>query len=202
MEETNLYNIFISHALKGEKMNNKKKELIDIAERIILKNRKEIENYHTFADLQGHTDRGIEGWFQFELIASVFENNIDVKHPSSGADLRFYGREDIELRATTSFHPCYILDGLLDHKNQPPVLFFSGYNDKLFKKINRPTFTDEKYIFSCFTNYLKGERKKKLDSKSLSLEYKIINLKKPCIIGILAKSDKPYYRRIKVQSPD
>ena len=178
-------------------MDNKQKELIEIAERVIQNNRKAIENFHTFAKRKNHKDLGIEGWFQFELIASLVKKNIDVDHLSKGADLQFKDSEDIELRATTSFHPCYILDGLINH--EATVLFFSGYN-KLFEKINKPKFEDEKYIFSCFLSYLKGKRKEKLNADSISLEYKIITLKELCIIGILSKSDKPSYRRIKVQS--
>ena len=178
-------------------MNNKQKEIFDIAEQIINDNKKVLENYHDFADSKNHNDRGIEGWFQFELISAFMENDdIEIEHLPKGADLKFNDREDIELRATTSFHPCYVLDGFLDHEKKT-VLFFSGYN-KFFKKINQPNLTDEKDVFNCFKNYIdNSKRKKKLGKDSIDLEYKVIDLKKPCILGLLKKSGEFKYKRIK-----
>jgi len=176
-------------------MDLKQKEIFDVLEKIIIKNRNELDNFHTYAENKKHNDIGIEGWLQFELIAKLTEKDINVDHKSKDADLHFIDREDIELRASTSFNPCYVLDGLIYHKSQSPVLFFSGYNE-LFKEINKPgNYSDEEYVFKSFIHYLKDERKRNLKSKSIGLEYKVIKLKKHCIIGLLSKSNNPTFEK-------
>ena len=171
-------------------MKIKQKQLFDILENIVIENKKEINNFHKYADKKDIKDIGFEGWLQFELIARLTEKNIDVDHRLKDADLHFKDREDIELRATTSFHPCYVLDGLIYHESQSPVLFFSGYVKK-YSKINLPeNYNDKKYVLESFNNYLKDKRKSDLKYNSICLEYKVIQLEKDklCIIGFLSGS--------------
>lgn len=119
----------------------------------------------------------------------------DFRYPSRVPDLLFdRGNTSIELKATTSLNPGWIIDaGLIDH--EAPTLFFSGHlNGKNFD------YTKEDDVESKFKKHLYSTRTdrpskiKKIKTKefkgksSIDVRYKVIELDDKCIIGFVKPS--------------
>ena len=118
-----------------------------IKEREIILNRF-IEN----ADKCPHRDRGIEGWFQTELIARLWNEEKPITHYYKGPYLLFPDGYEIELKMTTCFRPDWIIGGMIKNNDWTPVLFFSGYLDYWNKK-NKPDYDDKVELREWFENY-------------------------------------------------
>ena len=141
-------------------------------------------------------DRGMEGWFQLELIAILLKNKISSKHPGKGHDLNLEDDTKIELRMTTSFNPRYIIDAMIkyNNKNKPfiPVLFFSGYHSYWKNKPN-PNFEDADKVKNYFKEEILKNRSKQMNEKlgltGFSIICKKVDLgEKKGIVGIIKPS--------------
>jgi hypothetical protein len=141
------------------------------------------------ADKCDHRDRGIEGWFQTELIAKLWDGK-PIQHHYKGPDLSFSDGYEIELKMTTCFRPDWITDGMIKDKRWTPVLFFSGYlHFWKSEKNQNPEFEDKKDIRKWF--------EKEIHKKYPNIQFDISftntielmnNKKKKVLIGIIEKT--------------
>lgn len=172
------------------------KELIDEMVSIAKRGKSTLDSMHEYVKDPKckHKDRGLEGWFRIELVASLQKKpGLNFTYETDGADLIFDDKK-VELKTTTSFNTGWIIDeGLIKHK--APVLFFSGYNK--MKKIN---YNDEEMIKDRFQNHIEStrtevKRTEKISNieefegmNSIEIRYKVVQLKEKCIVGYIQPS--------------
>ena len=140
------------------------------------------------ADKCNHRDKGIEGWFQTELIAKLWTGE-PIQHHDKGPDLSFPDGYEIELKMTTCFRPDWIISGMKKDGRWTPVLFFSGYLHFWKSKENKnPDFENEKQVREWFQE----EIFKKYNHIHFNIISNIVDLmndkNKKVIIGIIEKN--------------
>jgi hypothetical protein len=187
-------------------------KLIDLMVDIVKQRERTLYFFIENARKCAHQDRGIEGWFQTELIAELWRRSNKkepIEHPYTGPDLILPNKTEIELRMTTSFNPGYTIDGMKRGKNGSAVLFFSGYldykkNDKKKKENEmekkelkeKDFFEQEKVVKEWFKNqfFIKNkdnEISNKTGRPSFIVRYKTVGLmKEKAIVGIIEPSQK------------
>jgi len=185
-------------------------ELINLMVKITNRREKTVYHFTENADKCNHRDRGIEGWFQAELIAELWKKwkGKPIEHPGDGPDLKFPDGEEIELRITTSFNPGYTIDGMIRGKDDlAPVLFFSGYLP-YYKKMGdtKIIFENENAVKQWFQDEIpKNNRDKLLTEKShktgfnrFNIKYKTVDLvkDKKVIVGIIESSKEISCKKI------
>ena len=184
-------------------------ELINLMVKITNRGQKTLYSFIENADKCDHRDRGIEGWFQTELIAELWTKwkGESIAHPHNGPDLQLPNGEEIELRMTTSFNPGYTVDGMKRGKNGATVLFFSGYldykiSDKVKKKkemekkgLKEKDFFEQKDVVKEWfkTQFLIKNKDNEISDKTgkpgFIVEYKTVDLmKEKVIVGIIEPS--------------
>jgi len=184
-------------------------ELINLMVKIVNRGQATLYRFIENAGNYSPPDRGIEGWFQAELIAELWEKleGKFIKHPHDGPDLKLPNGEEIELRMTTSFNPGYTVDGIKRGKNGATVLFFSGYldynkSDKKKKEKDmekkglkgKDFFEQEDVVEEWFkSQFLIKNKYNEISEKSglswFSIKYKIVDLiKYKGIVGIIKPS--------------
>lgn len=161
------------------------KELVEMMYDITEKGKEKLYFFIENAKKLSHKDRGIEGWFQTELIAELKKRSKTkdktIEHTTRGPDLKLPDGKEIELKMTTCFNPEWTINGMIKH--EAPVLFFSGYLD--YKNKKNPDFEDEDAVKKWF--------QEKLDKKSygdgFSIMYKTVDLvEDKGIVGIIEPS--------------
>ena len=184
----------------GGKLMNHEKELIDLMIEICKREDETLYHFIENASKYSHQDRGIEGWFQTELIAELWhrsDKKKPIEHHYKGPDLTLPDKTEIELRMTTSFNPGYIIDGMKRGKKGTTVLFFSGYLD--YKKSDKNKkekdfFEDEATVKHWFEDqFSKKNKDNKISIKTgkpgFSIKYKTVDLmKEKVIVGIIKPS--------------
>jgi len=168
-------------------------ELIDLIVDISQRRKETIYYFIENARNCSHQDRGIEGWFQTELIAGLQKQGKKVEHTNGGPDLKIDDDVEIELKMTTCFRPDWTVDGLIEHKQKVSVLFFSGYLEFWNKK--NPDFEKEDEVQQWFQDQIqKKNRYNDLNNKfgqtNFSIKYKTVDLmnNKQGIVGIIKSS--------------
>jgi len=152
------------------------KELVEMMSTITERGKETLQNYIQNASNLSHKDRGVEGWFQTELIAELQKKGETVKHVYSGPDIIFDEGMEVELKTTTCFNPGWTIDGMINHK--APVLFFSGYLPYYQKK--NPDFENEDAVKEWFVDRLTEKKKEKMKKHfgqtGLNIMYKTVDL--------------------------
>jgi len=168
-------------------------ELIDLIADISQKRKETVYYFIENARNCKHQDRGIEGWFQTELIAELQKQGKKVEHTHGGPDLKIDNEVEIELKMTTCFRPDWIIDGLIEYKQKVPVLFFSGYLD--FWNKENPDFEKEDEVLKWFKEQIpKKNRRDDLNDKfgqaNFSIRYRTVDLMNDTqgIAGIIESS--------------
>ena len=155
----------------------KPKELIDMMSYITTRGKETLNLFIQNAKKCEHVDRGVEGWFQTELIAELEKKGESVSHVYGGPDIIFKDGQEIELKMTTCFNPGWTIDGMINHK--APVLFFSGYLD-FYKSKSNPDFDNEDAIKKWFRDRLTDRQTKELKSRfgksGLNIMYRTVDM--------------------------
>ncbi len=168
----------------------KPEELIEMMSDITERRKETLYHFIQNAKNCYHRDRGVEGWFQTELIAELKKKGKTIEHKFGGPDLKFPDGTEIELKMTTCFNPGWTIDGMINHK--APVLFFSGYLPFSDKKGN-PNFEDEDAVKQWFQDLITKKKKEKmrksLGQTGLNIMYKTVDLKEDKgIVGFVQPS--------------
>lgn len=173
------------------------KKLVDIITEITENNKETLDNFIKNAESYNHKDRGVEGWFQTEIIAELQKQKIKVEHKHDGPDLIINEKDKIELKMTTCFNPSWTIDGMIVHG--APVLFFSGYL-KYYKKDN-PKFEEENAVEEWFQDRLtekkKGKLKKCFGKTGLNIQYRTVDFgENKVIVGYIEPFKETSCRKI------
>ena len=176
----------------------KPKELVDIISDITTKGKDTLSHFIQNAEKCNHVDRGVEGWFQTELIAELEKKGETVSHFYGGPDIIFKDCQEIELKMTTCFNPGWTIDGMINHK--APVLFFSGYLN-FYKGKTNPDFDDEGKIKEWFRDRLterqRNELKSRFGKSGLNIMYRTVDMgNDKAMVGYIEPSEKVRCQRI------
>ena len=171
---------------------------IDLMVKITKKSEDMLYHYFQYAKRTNTIDRGIETWFRIEIVSEMEKDGKKIQYFGKKADFQFLGDNfRTELKATSSFHPGWIIDGMIQH--HAPVLFFSGFLKRL--KEENPKYERKEEVMKRFVEYVQKNRlneiKKAYGKTGINLIYQTVNLKnEKCMVGLVNSSSN--YRCAKI----